>query len=337
MDVTYINKIKILTKLGITKLVVKGQKGQHISEREAYAINTEEIPGLLKVKIEQEQSDFNLIYDITGLVSLKDFISISLNRRTFTVILASIINTLKLLEESYFSRKYLLLDIDKVMVKPTTYDVFFIAVPIQGFEYEGSLKDLLLDIKRNGKFERKESTGYIEEYVQVLNRGINFSMFDLEEYVKELLKSGEIIKTVISNDKVKVHTKEVENKTYNPLGTLDNNTAKADSKSIYRLHRVSTSEMIIVNNHRFSIGKSEECDYCICNNRAISRNHASLILKGSECYICDEGSMNGTFVNGVRITMGQEKELYDGNTIKLADEEFILERVRIGGQECQMK
>ncbi|MBQ3061305.1 MAG: FHA domain-containing protein [Lachnospiraceae bacterium] len=337
MDVIHINKVKIITKLGTTKLVIKGQKGQHISEREAYAINTEEVSGLLKVKIEQEQSSFILSYDISGLVSLKDFVGISLNRRTFTVILASIVNTLKMLEENYFSKSYLLLNIDKVMIKPTTYDVFFIAVPIQGFESEGSLKELLLDIKRYAKFERKESTGYIEEYIQVLNRGINFSMFDLEEYIKELIKSGEIISTVSNSVKVNIQDEKKDNKTYNPLGILAGSRAMSDAESVYRLHRTKTGEMLVVNNHRYSIGKSEQCNYCICDNRAISRIHASLILKGSECYICDEGSMNGTFINGTRILVGQEKELYDGNIIQLADEEFILERVRIGGQECQMK
>ena len=43
------NKCKIISKLGITQLVIKSQKGQQLSEREVYDINGNQNSGLLSL------------------------------------------------------------------------------------------------------------------------------------------------------------------------------------------------------------------------------------------------------------------------------------------------
>ena len=55
------NKIKIKSKLGLSQLIIKSQKGQQISEHEAYAINANKVKGLLHLDVVQKGSSFNLI------------------------------------------------------------------------------------------------------------------------------------------------------------------------------------------------------------------------------------------------------------------------------------
>lgn len=41
------NKTKVVSKLGLSQLIIKSQKGQQISEHEAYAINANKVKVLL--------------------------------------------------------------------------------------------------------------------------------------------------------------------------------------------------------------------------------------------------------------------------------------------------
>ena len=55
------NKCKIISKLGITQLVIKSQKGQQLSEREVYDINGNQNSGLLSLHVVTKGSSFKLI------------------------------------------------------------------------------------------------------------------------------------------------------------------------------------------------------------------------------------------------------------------------------------
>ena len=71
------------------------------------------------------------------------------------------------------------------------------------------------------------------------------------------------------------------------------------------------------------IGKSgTKADMVIDGNPSVSRKHAQITRQGQKFYIRDLGSANGTFINGERITADEDRELVNGDRVKLADEEF---------------
>ena len=59
-------------------------------------------------------------------------------------------------------------------------------MPIQDLHLGMSLRDFLLDIIQYCTFASGEDMSYVREYISILNNGINFSVFDLEEYVNKL-------------------------------------------------------------------------------------------------------------------------------------------------------
>lgn len=73
----------------------------------------------------------------------------------------------------------------------------------------------------------------------------------------------------------------------------------------------------------YLIGKERsKVDFCIPDNNSISRTHAKIVCRGGVYYLVDNNSTNYTFVNGNKITSGQEVKLNSGDKIKFADEEF---------------
>ena len=94
------------------------------------------------------------------------------------------------------------------------------------------------------------------------------------------------------------------------------------------LLRQRTGEKIEMGKPMFKIGKSHlHADYAIEGNPAISRVHALIQQVSGKYVIKDNSSTNGTFVDGVRVLPGEEKELAQGSEIRLGDEKFTFEIV----------
>lgn len=200
------NKIKLANKMGLSQLIIKSLKGQQVSENEVYAINANKVPGLLHLDVVQKGSSFKLIYNITGFISLKEFLKMPLNKQLFAQILQNILANLKAVESAYFNQQYLLMDINQVYVNPNTQHIYFIYVPILMFESGTSLREFLLGIIQHGTFTPGEDNSYVRDYITILNSGINFSVFELEEYINKLLgqNTSRIQEVVCPNCKTKL-------------------------------------------------------------------------------------------------------------------------------------
>lgn len=89
------------------------------------------------------------------------------------------------------------------------------------------------------------------------------------------------------------------------------------------LIRCSTGERIEINKPAFRLGKERQyVDYFITNNNAVSRSHADIVTRGNRYFVVDLNTTNYTYINGRIIPPNSETELFDGNILKLANEEF---------------
>ncbi|MEE0929374.1 MAG: FHA domain-containing protein, partial [Acutalibacteraceae bacterium] len=78
-----------------------------------------------------------------------------------------------------------------------------------------------------------------------------------------------------------------------------------------------------INKPVFRIGKERSfVDYFV-NNVAVSRSHADIVTRGNSCFVVDLNSKNRTFINNRVIPSNFETEIFDGDTLKLGNEEFI--------------
>lgn len=93
-----------------------------------------------------------------------------------------------------------------------------------------------------------------------------------------------------------------------------------------RVLRQKTGQTVMVNKTQFVLGKSQnQADFCITDNQTVSRRHAVLFENHGSWYVDDLNSLNGTFLNGRKITAGQAAAVRDGDEIRLSDESFLIQ------------
>lgn len=115
--------------------------------------------------------------------------------------------------------------------------------------------------------------------------------------------------------------KEEETGLLTDVSTLPS-TSTTDDRYPYLIRR-SMNERISINKPVFRIGKERSYVDCfISNNGAISRSHADIIKRGNRFFICDRNSTNKTYRNGYMLTPEDEVEIFDGDVLQLANEEF---------------
>ncbi len=181
------NKIKVVTKDKQTLIVIKGMNDQRIQRHELEAINNNGARGLLYLQVVEKRFSFQLVYDVTGYITLQKLLAAPQNKQSFIKILTCIQKTLRSIEDIHFDSRRLLLDFEKVMVNPATGEIVFVYAPIQPFDSGATLRTFMLDISSHCVFPTEEDTSFVEAYVKMLNKNANFSLVELERFLDELI------------------------------------------------------------------------------------------------------------------------------------------------------
>lgn len=323
-------KPRIVKKNGERYLEIKAKKGQQIAEREMYLINNDKVSGLVHVWIEKKGDKFNLFYNIAKFIPLSHFLKNLITKQLFAQMLINILENLKSMQTMFIDQKMLLLDLHHVYVMEPDYKIFFICVPIHPVVQDDSLRDFLLNVMEYSNFSEKEDISYLEEYERIVNKGINFSLFELEEYVLSLTDKKKVVVCPNCQAKMEQKTSFCLCCGYEMASNMENATV---INNIYVKNKILPSgtpfllrkrygERIAIQNTRFRIGKSKDCDFCV-NNNAISRHHVDVIVRNGRYFIVDLNSTNRTFVKGNELLGMTETEILPGDIITLADEDFI--------------
>lgn len=339
------NKEIVYNKNGVSQVTIKSLKGQMLSERELYALNNHEVEGLLGVEVVRKGSTFKLVYNLTGLMPLSDFLLTPMNRDVFARILQNILKVLTGMQKLHFNQNAINLELERVMVNPVKQRLLFMYIPIQGYNSGSSLRAFLMDIICAGRFVKEKDSNYVQEYIHILKEGINFSIFELEEYIKKLIaeKEDKADKKVschrcgvfigdgvrfcpICGAKlVNASEQDRNDKIYDPSEWSQEREKVTLSDSCEKeypyLIREKTSERIVIDKSEFSIGRSaQSCDYAVEDNRMVGRRHAIILCIKGQYFIEDLHSTNKTYVNEQAV---EKEEIVSGSRIRLADEDFI--------------
>ena len=71
-----------------------------------------------------------------------------------------------------------------------------------------------------------------------------------------------------------------------------------------------------------SIGRVDQRDICI-KDPTVSTNHCTIMMRDGRCIVRDEGSTNGTRINGVQLDPGVENDLMSGDMLQVGGIEML--------------
>lgn len=75
-------------------------------------------------------------------------------------------------------------------------------------------------------------------------------------------------------------------------------------------------------NETMTIGRVDQREICI-KDPTVSTNHCTIIMRDGHCFVRDEGSTNGTRINGVQLEAGVENELMSGDMLQVGGIEML--------------
>ena len=108
-----------------------------------------------------------------------------------------------------------------------------------------------------------------------------------------------------------------------PLPELVKKDIPHSTEKFPTLTRRSTGVTVNIDRPVFRIGKERDrVDFCITENRTVSRLHATIYTRNGSCFIEDNNSTNRTYINGTPLIPDREIKLKDGDVLKLSNEEF---------------
>lgn len=289
--------IKIVRKRDDAFLLIRGKKTQELNGREFQEIQNGGINGILRLSIEKYEPYFILSANLNGLIPLDEFLRMMpLTRKYFSKLLRNILQILTSAEERHFNKALFLYDPRFIMVEPASWEFFFTYIPLQPFENEGTLKDLLQDILQYTSFEMSEDTSYVQDYIQILNNGPMVSLFVLEEYIR-FLEAG------------------IKKKS-------ERNTGSGFFPARASLIEIASGQRVPITKLPFAIGSLPETSDMIPNAMGISRKHAEIRSESGQYVLIDTSSRNGTYVNGKRLIPGTPELIHAGDHIGFAAAEY---------------
>lgn len=98
---------------------------------------------------------------------------------------------------------------------------------------------------------------------------------------------------------------------------------RSDGAKYPTLTRRATGVTVNIDKPVFRIGKErDKVDFCITENRTVSRVHAIIRTQDGSCFIEDNNSTNRTCINGTPVPPNMEIKLKNGDVLRLSNEEF---------------
>lgn len=335
------SKYKITKKKGRKLLIINSEKGQTLNKREVEEIQNYTMYGVLPIEVEVKKKGFVLTYDLTNYIPLEQYIQTIVNKKKFAEIMLQILEIFQKLAEQYYNTQNLIMELDKVMVNPSVDKIYFPFVPILYYDSGVTVKDFLVRLIYSTTFDSTENTDYADHCLTILQKNMNFSRVELEEYLKSQIsdesrkKKIEVIKEVqeiynpytdLDWKKEKSKHADLEEKSERMTGSLTDvgsygTVVLGEAEPSY-LKREKTKEQFLLKQKETTVGK-KQCAIIISDNPAVSRVHAKIIRMKNQYYLLDLKATNGTKVNGEKIAAGERILLEDEDVIEFANEKFI--------------
>lgn len=301
-----------------SNVMIKGKLalGEKVNERELDYLAKNTVPGFYKISYDGKKQ---LTYEADCSLSLERYLKdTKLEEKSFWKITAQMLDVEIAAKSRGLYPEHLLMEPEAVFMDEDTLKMYFAYQPVIGAKkMTDNLFALIQDIiyqelKKNGG----KGPDYLIDFQSYLQQG-DYRLEHVRQYI-ERAAAGTRPANTSKQTAAAEESEDFEQYTV-MLGSSGN------VKKNMQLLRIRTKEVTVLPGDVIKIGRSTQSTYCITGNTSIGRNHAAIIRRGSECFLKDMGSVNGTSVNGRLLKENQACRLQSGDRITLADEDFIFE------------
>lgn len=306
-----------LIEQGIVREIESGNNFEYIVNASASFIDTD-----YKVLQSQSNDVFVKCMKITrnGLVDLcylgNDYRTVEslmagLTADTAIAIVAGILSCItKVKANGFLSCQSIVLDKNRIFVDANTKQVRLVYVPITEklfatpVDFEEEVRNIICEIL-NGV-----SRGLTEQ-LQNLVGDVEDRNIPLDLIYQ---KSRAIVPEVASTRTASAPVHQAHATTTTSAGPGSIRLVACDAPYPFEIS-ISENDVLIGK-------KADLVDKAIEYNGAISRRHCRIVKQDGSFFIMDEGSANGTFVNGVRLEQGRRQIIKQGDIVRLANSDF---------------
>lgn len=352
-------KYKVKAKECLLVVKVKLSFKEKLNARQLDFFSGKYIRGLLKARLLKKNV---IEYSGPVGVSLHEWLKKPLSKYDFLFMMEQIVDVTQKLEMNGLSLNHLILDTKSVFINEATRELQFVFLPLEAPQTVPDVLSFMLSIIYSSIPMKEQESDYIPRYAYFIKGLSRFDAGKIEDYISredrsvvDTIKRYNVGQSGFMTDNHVHYYEHYDNSEDEATGLLSQSATDCfegldaagkpddpeatgllvDEEATGLLNgagaidcsatllRCITNEMIPLNKQVFRIGKEMSCsDYCVNNNDKVSRSHADIVSRGERYFIKDLNSKNGTFVNGTIILVGQEMEIFDGDHIRLANEEF---------------
>ena len=283
-------------------------------------------------------------YDVPGIIkkdtseyeSLQAFLGKSVSKKDFLQLFQSIFFIRNSMYAFLLDENQIPLELDKIYIHKETKECMLTYNTDLNFANTVTEEDFVRRVVFSARFNPNEDGSYIMKLINYLNGVDGFSVDGFLELVKELNTDTTPVKEeeeyIVPETYLEDDTPEPEESYWGQYDSVnDNMMGETMVLSDYMLMmeskpfliRVKNNERITIDKDVFVIGKERsKVDYCISDNKAVSRRHADIVCENNTYFIIDNNSLNKTYLNDMRLAGGEKYALSHKDVIVLGDEEF---------------
>ena len=344
-------KYKIKAKQHILNIKIKTGLKEKIDFVKAKEFQGKKLRNFFKIN---EVNKNSIVFIGPVGISLRKRMKKPISVHDFFLIIEQIVNVVQIININDININSVGFNMDNIFINEVTKELNFLYMPLENASINVNLVELTENIIYSVIPLQQEDSEAISEFTYYFKDLQRFDINLIEKYIlkvdKNAVRTIKRISNIQSNQHINKHkehdsTEKLEDGlTENDVtDELENDLNGNDVTEIFSenddytellqedntchyatLFRIITNETIQINKPVFRIGKEKSySDYFVANNNKVSRGHADIIKRGNRFFVMDLNSQNGTYINNKLIPVQKEIEIYDGNYLKLANEEFV--------------
>lgn len=286
----------------------------------AYIVNDANLFRATEYKVLQSQSQLDNCFIksmkmlLNGKIQIyyftKEFKSLSallptINEEEFLTIMTNLLSDIiEVKNNGFLSCQNVDISFQHIYVDPVTYKVSLIYLPLNKRLYED-------DISFENEFRI--------QLIKLISESPRLSAPKVKEFSEKLANGSLRLEDIYAN------IKGVKNKKVVVKERKKEREESAAQPGELRLVTINSPEYleIKISKDDFVIGKKAElCDGVIAFNKMVSRTHCKINKLENQYVISDLQSLNGTFVNQLRLQPNHPHPICNGDIIRLANSDF---------------